>query len=117
MQHALVSGVIGLVLSTAGAVATWKGGSAYEPKSPRSSPPRCEPRGRPPRILGTVPTYVPRVNADGNETAGVPSVQLQAPLGTYLGWNTIRSGFFAGQGCGFQAAGFRSRDQGRAGAK
>jgi hypothetical protein len=56
----------------------------------------------PPRILGTVPTYVPRVNEDGNETAGVPSVLLQAPLGTYLGWNTIRSGFFAGQGCGFQ---------------
>jgi hypothetical protein len=56
----------------------------------------------PPRILGVVPTYVPRVNADGNETTGVPSVLLQAPLGTYLGWNTIRSGFFAGHGCGFQ---------------
>jgi hypothetical protein len=56
----------------------------------------------PPRILGVVPTYVPRVNEDGNETAGVPSVQMQAPLGTYLGWNTVRSGFFAGQGCGFQ---------------
>jgi hypothetical protein len=27
---------------------------------------------------------------------------MQAPLGTYLGWNTVRSGFFAGQGCGFQ---------------
>jgi feruloyl esterase len=52
--------------------------------------------------VAALPTYVPRVNADGNETAGVPSVQLQAPLGTYLGWNTIRSGFFAGQGCGFQ---------------
>jgi hypothetical protein len=56
----------------------------------------------PPRILGVVPTYVPRVNEDGNETAGVPSVQLQAPLGTYLGWNTFRSGIFAGHGCGFQ---------------
>lgn len=56
----------------------------------------------PPRIVGVLPTYVPRVNADGNETSGVPSVQLQAPLGTYLGWNTIRAGFFAGQGCGFQ---------------
>ena len=56
----------------------------------------------PPRVLGVLPTYVPRVNQDGNETAGVPSVQLQAPLGTYLGWNTIRSGVFAGQGCGFQ---------------
>jgi hypothetical protein len=56
----------------------------------------------PPRIVGVLPTYVPRVNADGNETSGVPSVQLQAPLGTYLGWNTFRSGFFAGYGCGFQ---------------
>jgi hypothetical protein len=56
----------------------------------------------PPRVLGVLPTYVPRVNADGNETAGVPSVLMQAPLGTYLGWNTFRSGVFAGQGCGFQ---------------
>jgi alpha/beta hydrolase family protein len=56
----------------------------------------------PPRIVGVLPTYVPRVNEDGNETSGVPSVQLQAPLGTYLGWNTLRSGFFAGYGCGFQ---------------
>ena len=45
--------------------------------------------------------YVPRVNADGNETSGVPSVLHQAPLGTYLGWNVTASGFFAGQGCGF----------------
>ena len=56
----------------------------------------------PPRVLGVLPTYVPRVNADGNETAGVPSVLMRAPLGTYLGWNVYRSGFFAGQGCGFQ---------------
>jgi hypothetical protein len=56
----------------------------------------------PPRVVGALPTYVPRVNQDGNETSGVPSVQLQAPLGTYLGWNTIRSGVFAGYGCGFQ---------------
>ena len=56
----------------------------------------------PPRLVGVLPTYVPRVNQDGNETSGVPSVQLQAPLGTYLGWNTLRSGVFAGYGCGFQ---------------
>ncbi|HTV00749.1 MAG TPA: alpha/beta hydrolase domain-containing protein [Luteitalea sp.] len=56
----------------------------------------------PPRVVGVLPTYVPRVNEDGNETSGVPSVQLQAPLGTYLGWNTIRAGAFAGHGCGFQ---------------
>src|SRR4029079_3938187 len=57
----------------------------------------------PPRILGVLPTYVPRVNEDGNEMVeGVPSVLQQAPLGTYLGWNTIRSGVFSGHGCGFQ---------------
>jgi hypothetical protein len=56
----------------------------------------------PPRVVSVLPTYVPRVNEDGNETSGVPSVQLQAPLGTYLGWNTFRSGVFAGYGCGFQ---------------
>jgi hypothetical protein len=55
----------------------------------------------PPRVRRALPTYVPRVNRDGNETAGVASVLYQAPLGTYLGWNVIRSGFFAGQGCGF----------------
>jgi hypothetical protein len=55
----------------------------------------------PPRIVRVIPTYVPRVNGDGNETAGVPSVLHQAPLGTYLGWNLTASGFFAGQGCGF----------------
>jgi hypothetical protein len=56
----------------------------------------------PPRVVGVLPTYVPRVDEDGNETSGVPSVQLQAPLGTYLGWNTFRAGVFAGHGCGFQ---------------
>jgi hypothetical protein len=56
----------------------------------------------PPRVVGVLATYVPRVNQDGNETSGVPSVQLQAPLGTYLGWNTFRAGVFAGYGCGFQ---------------
>jgi hypothetical protein len=55
----------------------------------------------PPRVRRVLPTYVPRVNRDGNETAGVASVLYQAPLGTYLGWNVIGTGFFAGQGCGF----------------
>ncbi len=55
----------------------------------------------PPRVKQVLPTYVPIVDADGNETAGVRSVLHQAPLGTYLGWNLTASGFFAGQGCGF----------------
>ena len=29
----------------------------------------------------------PKVDADGNELGGVPVVLLDAPLGTYLGWN------------------------------
>ncbi len=60
----------------------------------------------PPRIVQVIPTYVPRVDADGNETAGVPSVLHQAPLGTYLGWNVVSSGVFQGQGCGF-SGGYR----------
>ena len=56
---------------------------------------------QPPRIRQVLPTYVPRVDRDGNETSGVPSVLHRAPLGTYVGWNVTASGFFAGQGCGF----------------
>ncbi|MCC7042701.1 MAG: hypothetical protein IT183_02495 [Acidobacteria bacterium] len=56
----------------------------------------------PPRIVQPIATYVPRVDADGNETSGVPSVLHQAPLGTYLGWNVAGEGLFAGQICGFQ---------------
>ncbi len=56
---------------------------------------------QPPAIKQVIPTLVPRVNADGNETAGIPSVLHQAPLGTYLGWNVQATGFFKGQICGF----------------
>src|SRR5689334_25383181 len=30
---------------------------------------------------------VPKVDTDGNELGGVPTVLRDAPLGTYLGWN------------------------------
>jgi hypothetical protein len=55
----------------------------------------------PPAIVKMIPTLVPPVNSDGNETAGIASVLHQAPLGTYLGWNVQKSGFFKGQICGF----------------
>jgi hypothetical protein len=55
----------------------------------------------PPRVRRELPSRVPRVDSDGNETSGIPSVQLQVPLGTYLGWNVQASGFYAGGGCGF----------------
>jgi Alpha/beta hydrolase domain len=41
----------------------------------------------PPRIRHVIKTLVPRVDADGNELGGVPTVHVDAPLGTYLGWN------------------------------
>lgn len=56
---------------------------------------------QPPVVKRVIPTYVPRVNSDGNELAGVRSILHQAPLGTYLGWNVTASGFFKGQICGF----------------
>uniref|UniRef100_A0A9E7ZZ96 Alpha/beta hydrolase domain-containing protein n=1 Tax=Bosea sp. NBC_00436 TaxID=2969620 RepID=A0A9E7ZZ96_9HYPH len=55
---------------------------------------------QPPIIRKTIPPLMPRVNADGNETAGIASVHHQAPLGTYTGWNTTVGGFFKGQPCG-----------------
>lgn len=53
----------------------------------------------PPEISGVLPTYLPFIDADGNETAGVRTVLLQAPLGTYLGWNVFASGFDKGKFC------------------
>ena len=54
----------------------------------------------PPAVRRTLPTLVPVVNADGNETAGVPSVLLEAPLGSYVGWNVTAAGFNKGRVCG-----------------
>jgi Alpha/beta hydrolase domain len=55
----------------------------------------------PPVLKRTLPSLVPKVDADGNETAGAPSPLHEAPLGTYLGWNVTAAGFYKGQGCGF----------------
>jgi hypothetical protein len=52
---------------------------------------------QPPPIRQVLPTLVPRVDADGNETTGVASVLHQVPLGTYTGWNTVAAGFYKGQ--------------------
>src|SRR5262249_29499246 len=60
---------------------------------------------QPPMIKQVLPSLVPKVDADGNEVGGVPSVLHQAPLGTYLGWNVARDGFFKGRNAGV-AGGF-----------
>jgi hypothetical protein len=60
---------------------------------------------QPPRIIQALPTYVVRVNSDGNEpnSVGVGSVLHHAPLGTYTGWNVAQTPTpgapFAGQIC------------------
>lgn len=53
-----------------------------------------------PVAKGTLPQLVVRVDADGNEVAGIKSPLLAAPLGTYTGWNVTTSGMYAGQLCG-----------------
>lgn len=55
----------------------------------------------PPKIRGVLPAKVPRVDADGNEVGGVPTVLTMAPLGTYLGWNITADGIHAGQVCNY----------------
>jgi hypothetical protein len=51
---------------------------------------------QPPVIRQVLPQLVPKVDADGNEIAGVRSVLLEVPLGTYTGWNPLARGFFKG---------------------
>jgi hypothetical protein len=68
------------------------------------------PTNAPPPIKHVIKMLVPRVDEDGNEMGGVPTVQNYAPLGTYLGWN-ITAGpsdvgydgrpFHAGQVCNY----------------
>ena len=58
----------------------------------------------PPRIKQVLTMHAPKVDADGNELGGVPVVLLDAPLGTYLGWNITQGGtmpFHQGQICNY----------------
>ncbi|MFH1498395.1 MAG: alpha/beta hydrolase domain-containing protein, partial [Verrucomicrobiota bacterium] len=59
---------------------------------------------QPPRIRRVLPSLVPRVDADGNEVGGAPSVLHQAPLGTYLGWSVAGGGFYRDRAAGFAAS-------------
>jgi hypothetical protein len=68
------------------------------------------PTNLPPPIKSVIKMLVPKVDSDGNELGGVPTVLRDAPLGTYLGWN-ITAGpadptyngrpFHAGQTCNY----------------
>jgi hypothetical protein len=51
----------------------------------------------PPAIRHVIPTLVPKVDADGNEVGGVPSLLQRVPLGTYTSWGPIAAGPLAGR--------------------
>ncbi|MBV9785827.1 MAG: hypothetical protein JO264_18640 [Acidisphaera sp.] len=53
----------------------------------------------PPLPLYNYQVLLPQVDLDGNDIGGVRSVTLQAPLGTYTGWNTRRAGYSEGDAC------------------
>ncbi len=59
------------------------------------------PTNLPPPIKQVIAMKVPRMNADGNEQGGVPTVLNEAPLGTYLGWNITSAGFHKDQVCNY----------------
>ena len=44
------------------------------------------------------PSYVPKVDGDGNDIAGIRLPELTVPLATYTGWG-LRSGVWANDGC------------------
>ena len=51
----------------------------------------------PPTIKGVIPSLGPKMDADGNEIAGIKSMLYQMPLGTYTGWNPIATGPLKGR--------------------
>jgi hypothetical protein len=53
-----------------------------------------------PTVERDFPQLVVKVDADGNEIAGVKSPLAMAPLGTYTGWNVTVAGPFKGLLCG-----------------
>lgn len=53
----------------------------------------------PPTFVAAYPSLAPQVDSDGNDIGGLRSHILQAPLGTYTGWNVRRAGFSQGDAC------------------
>ena len=53
----------------------------------------------PPTLVALYPALAPQVDRDGNDIGGLRSHILQAPLGTYAGWNVRRAGFSQGDAC------------------
>jgi hypothetical protein len=59
----------------------------------------------PANIPGTAyPALAPKVDADGNDIAGIRSVALEVPTATYMGWNHQRAGFLENELCTLQGS-------------
>jgi hypothetical protein len=59
----------------------------------------------PPRVGGaSYGVLVPQVDADGNDIAGLRSVFVQAPIGTYTGWNPGRRDRYEGGQCNLRGS-------------
>ncbi|HEY0526970.1 MAG TPA: alpha/beta hydrolase domain-containing protein [Stellaceae bacterium] len=55
---------------------------------------------QPPAEGPAYPVFVPRVDADGNDAAGIRLPAVAAPVATYLGWNPRWTGYAEGELCG-----------------
>ena len=58
----------------------------------------------PPKAGAAYPLLLPAIDPDGNETDGVRNTAVQAPLGTYTGWNVRKAGFSEGDSCDLTGA-------------
>jgi len=54
---------------------------------------------QPPREGKAYPVFVPKVDVDGNDLAGIRMPAVEVPRATYLGWNHRRKGFAEGELC------------------
>lgn len=58
----------------------------------------------PPKPGKSYALLLPQVDADGNDIDGLKNTTMQAPLGTYLGWNVRKAGFSEGDSCDLTGA-------------
>lgn len=66
---------------------------------PTINPPMITPPYEDNPLNGPIyPSYVPKVDSDGNDIAGIRLPELTVPLATYTGWG-LRSGVWANDGC------------------
>jgi hypothetical protein len=54
----------------------------------------------PPAKAAGYPVFLPKIDADGNDIAGIRLPTLVAPIGTHVGWNIRKAGFANGALCG-----------------